>query len=111
MYLSIVEVGEELDDAWERLGGREDLGLETGDLEGVLLCVHWQLSPLVEDGLALWCRATLKLSLYAPWDWTLAVSLENSVHTFGVLVLGIEEKSVHVEETRSDSRKAVRNTY
>ncbi len=46
--------------------------------------------------------AALQLGLDLPGERRLAVLMQNHVVAFGVNVLGIDEKSVHVKETGAD---------
>ena len=56
----------------------------------------------MEDCLALGHWATLELGLDRPRKGSLSESGKDGVDDFGILVLGVEKETVHVEKTGTD---------
>lgn len=65
----------------------------------VLFIGYREVGPGKENGRGGLGGASLHLGFYGPGDWGLVVFFEKCIGYEGIFIFGIEEKSVHVEET------------
>lgn len=90
------------------MGRWKELALEFGDFQGVLLLGDWKLCPLMKDLLGLWKWATLELCFDGPREGWAVVFCEEGVDALGILVLCVEEESVHIEKASADRWESVK---
>lgn len=82
------------------------LGLDDGQVFGVLFLRNGELGPVVEDGVGRGTGTALQAGFDGPGEFGLAVAVEDDVDALGVDVFGVQEESVHVEQTGPDGREA-----
>lgn len=88
--------------ARQRDGGREQLPLVLGRLGVELLGRDGQLRPFLQDRGRGGARAALQLGLDAPGERGAAVPRKQVVGADCVEIFGVQEETVHVEETGAD---------
>lgn len=59
----------------------------------------------------LWTRSPLQLGFDGPGNGGLAEFLQDDVVAFGIEVFGVDQQSVHVEQTCADFRESKYNPY